>query len=129
MKPLKPLLLLLLVSPLLGCSSGSSPAASSSAHVSASVDLSFSQSGLHPIISSVPDGHGRLDFSKSQAVSGTEITVTATAEDGYFLSDISIEDGAADLLMEEEGKTYRFVMPDRAVAIDAVFSLFPASAS
>ncbi|MCI1244516.1 MAG: hypothetical protein LKG11_00950 [Bacilli bacterium] len=127
MKPLKSLLFSLIVSSLLGCSSGSSPAVSSSA--SASIDLSFSQSGLHPILSYVPDGHGHLDFSKSQAVSGTEITVTATADENYFLSDISIEDGVADLLTEEEGRTYSFVMPDRVVTIDAVFSPFSTSAS
>ena len=63
--------------------------------------------------------HGSVTASPTSAAAGTEITLTATAEQGYAWSSYTVTDaGGAAVAVSAQGK---FTMPESDVTVSAVF--------
>lgn len=77
---------------------------------------------LHKI-SALPADGGRLTLSQHFAAAGQTVSVTATPEDGYALSALSVrgESGAEISLAEKSDGRRSFTMPDENVVVDAEF--------
>lgn len=77
---------------------------------------------LHKI-STLPADGGSLTLSQHFAVAGQTVSVTATPEDGYALSALSVrgESGAEISLAEKSDGRRSFTMPDENVVVDAEF--------
>lgn len=77
---------------------------------------------LHKI-SALPTDGGSLTLSQHFAAAGQTVSVTATPEDGYALSALSVrsESGAEISLAEKSDGRRSFTMPDENVAVDAEF--------
>lgn len=67
--------------------------------------------------------HGSVEASASSAKSGTEITLTPTADDGYKLSAWDVRDGSSNSITVTNNK---FTMPSSNVTVGATFSLLRA---
>lgn len=77
---------------------------------------------LHKI-SALPADGGSLTLSQHFAAAGQTVSVTATPEDGYALSALSVrsESGAEISLAEKSDGRRSFTMPDENVVVDAEF--------
>lgn len=77
---------------------------------------------LHKI-SALPADGGSLTLSQHFAAAGQTVSVTATPEDGYALSALSVrsESGAEISLAEKSDGRRSFTMPDENVVVDAKF--------
>ena len=77
---------------------------------------------LHKI-SALPADGGSLTLSQHFAAAGQTVSVTATPEDGYALSVLSVrgESGAEISLAEKSDGRRSFTMPDENVVVDAEF--------
>lgn len=77
---------------------------------------------LHKI-SALPTDGGSLTLSQHFAAAGQTVSVTATPEDGYALSALSVrgESGAEISLAEKSDGRRSFTMPDENVVVDAEF--------
>lgn len=77
---------------------------------------------LHKI-SALPADGGSLTLSQHFAAAGQTVSVTATPEDGYALSALSVrgESGAEISLAEKSDGCRSFTMPDENVVVDAEF--------
>lgn len=77
---------------------------------------------LHKI-SALPADGGSLTLSQHFAAAGQTVSVTATPEDGYALSALSVrsESGAEIALAEKSDGRRSFTMPDENVVVDAEF--------
>lgn len=77
---------------------------------------------LHKI-SALPADGGSLTLSQHFAAAGQTVSVTATPEDGYALSALSVrgESGAEISLAEKTDGRRSFTMPDENVVVDAEF--------
>lgn len=77
---------------------------------------------LHKI-SALPTDGGSLTLSQHFAAAGQTVSVTATPEDGYALSALSVrgESGAEIALAEKSDGRRSFTMPDENVVVDAEF--------
>lgn len=77
---------------------------------------------LHKI-SALPTDGGSLTLSQHFAAAGQTVSVTATPEDGYALSALSVrgESGAEIALTEKSDGCRSFTMPDENVVVDAEF--------
>ena len=77
---------------------------------------------LHKI-SALPADGGSLTLSQPFAAAGQTVSVTATPEDGYALSALSVrsESGAEISLAEKSDGRRSFTMPDENVVVDAEF--------
>lgn len=77
---------------------------------------------LHKI-SALPVDGGSLTLSQHFAAAGQTVSVTATPEDGYALSALSVrsESGAEISLAEKSDGRRSFTMPDENVVVDAEF--------
>lgn len=77
---------------------------------------------LHKI-SALPADGGSLTLSQHFAAAGQTVSVTATPDDGYALSALSVrsESGAEISLAEKSDGRRSFTMPDENVVIDAEF--------
>lgn len=77
---------------------------------------------LHKI-SALPTDGGSLTLSQHFAAAGQTVSVTATPEDGYALSALSVrsESGAEISLAERSDGRRSFTMPDENVVVDAEF--------
>lgn len=77
---------------------------------------------LHKI-SALPADGGSLTLSQHFAAAGQTVSVTATPDDGYALSALSVrsESGAEISLAEKSDGRRSFTMPDENVVVDAEF--------
>lgn len=77
---------------------------------------------LHKI-SALPANGGSLTLSQHFAAAGQTVSVTATPEDGYALSALSVrsESGAEISLAKKSDGRRSFTMPDENVVVDAEF--------
>lgn len=77
---------------------------------------------LHKI-SALPADGGSLTLSQHFAAAGQTVSVTATPDDGYALSALSVrgESGAEISLAEKSDGCRSFTMPDENVVVDAEF--------
>lgn len=77
---------------------------------------------LHKI-SALPADGGSLTLSQPFAAAGQTVSVTATPDDGYALSALSVrsESGAEISLAEKSDGRRSFTMPDENVVVDAEF--------
>lgn len=77
---------------------------------------------LHKI-SALPTDGGSLTLSQHFAAAGQTVSVTATPEDGYALSALSVrgESGAEISLAEKSDGRRSFTMPDENVVVNAEF--------
>lgn len=77
---------------------------------------------LHKI-SALPADGGSLTLSQHFAAAGQTVSVTATPDDGYALSALSVrsESGAEISLAERSDGCRSFTMPDENVVVDAEF--------
>lgn len=77
---------------------------------------------LHKI-SALPTDGGSLTLSQHFAAAGQTVSVTATPDDGYALSVLSVrgESGAEISLAEKSDGRRSFTMPDENVVVDAEF--------
>lgn len=77
---------------------------------------------LHKI-SALPADGGSLTLSQHFAAAGQTVSVTATPDDGYALSALSVrgESGAEIALTEKSDGRRSFTMPDENVVVDAEF--------
>lgn len=77
---------------------------------------------LHKI-SALPADGGSLTLSQHFTAAGQTVSVTATPEDGYALSALSVrsESGAEIALAEKSDGRRSFTMPDENVVVDAEF--------
>lgn len=77
---------------------------------------------LHKI-SALPADGGSLTLSQHFAAAGQTVSVTATPEDGYALSALTVrgESGAEISLAEKSDGRRSFTMPDENVVVDAEF--------
>ena len=77
---------------------------------------------LHKI-SALPADGGSLTLSQHFAAAGQTVSVTATPDDGYALSALSVrsESGAEISLTEKSDGRRSFTMPDENVVVDAEF--------
>lgn len=77
---------------------------------------------LHKI-SALPADGGSLTLSQHFSAAGQTVSVTATPEDGYALSALSVrgESGAEISLAEKSDGRRSFTMPDENVVVDAEF--------
>ena len=77
---------------------------------------------LHKI-SALPTDGGSLTLSQHFAAAGQTVSVTATPDDGYALSALSVrgESGAEIALTEKSDGRRSFTMPDENVVVDAEF--------
>lgn len=70
-----------------------------------------------------PYENGSVEVSSERGSTGSDITVTATADEGYVIESVSAvgESGAECELTENEG-VYSFKMPSEAVVVTVVFA-------
>ena len=70
-----------------------------------------------------PYENGSVEVSSERGSTGSDITVTATADEGYVIESVSVagESGAECELTENEG-VYSFKMPSEAVVVTVVFA-------
>mgnify|MGYP005806246131 CR=1 FL=1 len=71
-----------------------------------------------------PYENGSVEVSSERGSTGSDITVTATADEGYVIESVSVagESGAECELTENEG-VYSFKMPSEAVVVTVVFAV------
>jgi len=99
-----------------------------SAAVSVKVGRPSSGGSVVPVTYSitVPSGleNGSISVSPKQAGKGSLVTITATPEEGYELSRLTVtdQDGHEISLTEAGGGAYTFTMPGTGVVIDAAFA-------
>ena len=67
--------------------------------------------------------HGKVTASRMYASSGTTVTLTATADAGYVLLDLTVTDSQGNVVTLTEKNT--FTMPGRAVTVKASFAPLP----
>ena len=70
-----------------------------------------------------PYENGSVEVSSERGSTGSDITVSATADEGYVIESVSVagESGAECELTENEG-VYSFKMPSEAVVVTVVFA-------
>ena len=70
-----------------------------------------------------PYENGTVEISSERGSTGSDITVSATADEGYVIESVSVagESGAECELTENEG-VYGFKMPSEAVVVTVVFA-------
>lgn len=104
----------------------SSSASSSSGSSSAGSSSSSSSSMQYYIYTQVQDEiGGSIKTSKSKAQEGTEITITVTPDEGYYLKSLQVltEDGGRITAKLDEDSNYVFTMRDDVVTVVATFAL------
>lgn len=71
-----------------------------------------------------PSENGTVKSSHNTASAGTTVTLTATPQDGYRLTGLTVTDGAGNsvTLSDKGDGKYTFVMPSRAVTVKASFA-------
>ena len=71
-----------------------------------------------------PSENGTIKSSHNTASAGTTVTLTATPQDGYRLTGLTVTDGAGNnvTLSDKGDGKYTFVMPSRAVTVKASFA-------
>lgn len=70
--------------------------------------------------------NGQISASPATEVTeGTTVTITATPNDGYKLSDISVKAGETDVKLSGTGNTRTFTMPAQDITISATFDVIP----
>ena len=65
--------------------------------------------------------NGSMTANLSSAAKGTVITLTATPDEGYQLSSVTVTSGGNSLGVIGSGNTRTFTMPDDAVNVEATF--------
>ena len=66
--------------------------------------------------------HGTVNVSATSAEAGTQITLTATADDGYELDSFSVKDSGDNAITVTDGA---FTMPASNVTVSATFEALP----
>ena len=71
-----------------------------------------------------PSENGTVKSSHNTASAGTTVTLTATPQDGYRLTGLTVTDGnGINVALSDKGDgKYTFVMPSRAVTVQASFA-------
>ena len=71
-----------------------------------------------------PSENGTVKSSHNTASAGTTVSLTATPQDGYRLTGLTVTDGAGNnvTLSDKGDGKYTFVMPSRAVTVKASFA-------
>lgn len=68
--------------------------------------------------------HGTITVTPSRAKTGDTVTITVKPDVGYVLRTLTVADGKGNdvKLIEVDGRTYQFIMPDSVVLVNAVFA-------
>lgn len=70
--------------------------------------------------------HGSITVSHEKAISGTEISLSLTSDEFYVVNSIAITDADRNNIeMTYDGNNYTFIMPDKDVVIEVIFSGIP----
>lgn len=71
-----------------------------------------------------PSPNGTISVSPQRAAKGTKVTLTASPDAGYALSDLILQDskGGTIALTKESATAYTFAMPGSPVTVAAVFT-------
>ena len=68
--------------------------------------------------------NGQVEADPDSAPAGSEVTLTATPDEGYELSSLTVTDaGGNEITLTESDGTYRFTMPSSRVTVTAEFTL------
>ena len=69
--------------------------------------------------------NGQITVSATEATANTTITITATPNDGYKLSAVSVKAGDTNIEVSGTGNARTFTMPAQDVTISATFDVIP----
>lgn len=71
--------------------------------------------------------HGKVTSNRTNASSGSAVTLTVTPDSGYVLDTLTVTDSRGNeiKLTAQGGGKYTFTMPSRAVTVKATFALLP----
>ena len=71
--------------------------------------------------------HGKVTSNRTNASSGSTVTLTVTPDSGYVLDALTVTDGRGSeiRLTTQGGGKYTFTMPSRAVTVKATFAPLP----
>ena len=69
--------------------------------------------------------NGQITVSATEATANTTITITATPNDGYKLSAVSVKAGDTNIDVSGTGNARTFTMPAQDVTISATFDVIP----